>query len=50
MPPVAVMLADPLLPPLHDTFVDETDAVSAVGSATITHLDSMHPLASVIIT
>ena len=50
MPPTAVTVADPLLPPLHDTLVEEIEAERAVGSPMITHFEIVHPLASVTVT
>ena len=51
VPPVEVAVAEPLAPPLHNTFVcAEIDADTAVGCVIVTVADAVHPLASVAVT
>jgi hypothetical protein len=47
VPPVAVITPEPLLPALHDTFVEVLVAASTVGSVIVTVVVAVHPLASV---
>ena len=48
---MAVTVAEPLLPPLHNTFAEEVmDAVGPLAFATVVAAVAVQPLASVIVT
>ena len=49
MPPVAVTVALPLLPPLQEMFVCDVLAVMAVGSVMVAVAVALQPLSSVIV-
>ena len=47
VPSIAVAVADPSLPPLHETSADDTETVSSTGSLITAEALDVHPFASV---
>jgi hypothetical protein len=50
VPPDTVTVAEPVVPPLHNTLLTAVDVTKAVGSAIVTISVIVHPLASVTVT